>query len=339
VSASRFFLVGVEGTELNVRERELFSRFPPGGILLFARNIVSEPQARSLVEELREGIPGVWLCVDQEGGPVDRFRAIAGPSISAAGAARVGASRGAGEIAGALCAAFDLDLDLAPVVDRAVPAAGGVVLTDRVVSESPDEVARAGSEFLEGLAEFGIGGCLKHFPGLGRGAVDSHLLLPVIQDDPRQLKMDLAPFWDLSDAPAVMVSHAAIGREALPSSLSRVIATELLRGEGRFEGAAFSDDLEMGALAAFGSLAERSAAAMAAGCDVLCIGKENAALPEAVVAIERMVRGERIAEAAERIDRLRTDLARIRAEKRRKPPPFAEIIRETAELRAKGKRP
>jgi beta-N-acetylhexosaminidase len=338
VSASRFLLVGVEGSELNDRERGLFARFPPGGVILFARNIESEPQLSSLVAELRARIPDVILCVDQEGGPVDRFRVITGGSISAAGAARIGASRRAGETAGAICAWFDFDIDLAPVVDRAVPAAGGVVLTERVVSETPDEVARAGREFLEGLADFGVAGCLKHFPGLGRGAVDSHLLLPVIEDDGRQLKMDLSPFLALADAPAVMVSHAAIGRESLPSSLSRAVATELLRGKAGFKGAAFSDDLEMGALSAFGSVPERCAAAFAAGCDVLCIGKENAALPEAVAAIERMVPRERIAEAQERLDRLRGDLARIRSGRRRELLPLPEIIAETAELREQGEK-
>ncbi len=333
MNASRFFLVGIEGENLTGRERELFGRFPPGGVILFARNIVGESQVRSLIAEVRDRIPGVWLCVDQEGRTVDRFPAKVGGSISAAAASRIGATRKAGEVAGALCAGFGLEMDLAPVVDRAVPAAGGVVLADRVVSENPDAVARAGREFLDGLADFGVAGCVKHFPGLGRGAVDSHRSLPVIEGDERQLTMDLAPFVALADTPAVMVSHAAVGREALPSSLSKGIATGLLRNEVGFGGAAFSDDLEMGALSAFGSLAERSAAALAAGCDVLCIGKESSALPEAVDAIERMVSRTRIEEAFERGERLRADLARIRHQRRKEPPALAEIIRATAELK------
>lgn len=338
MSASRFFLVGLEGTELAGCEKQLFERHPPGGVILFARNIVSEEGLRGLLDDLRDRIPGVILCVDQEGGPVDRFRAIAGHSISASRAARSGVSRAAGELAGALCASFGIDIDLAPVVDRAVPAAGGVVLTERVVAENPDEVAQAGRAFLEGLADFGVAGCPKHFPGLGRGAVDSHLLLPVIEEDERQLRLDLSPFSALKDAPAMMVSHAAVGREALPSSLSRAVATSLLRGECGFAGAAFSDDLEMGALSAFGSIADRSAAAFAAGCDLLCIGKENAALPEAVAAIERMVPARRLTEAHERLDRLAGELSRTRSERKREPPPMAEIAAAVAALRQTGER-
>ncbi|MGH9442693.1 MAG: glycoside hydrolase family 3 N-terminal domain-containing protein, partial [Thermoanaerobaculia bacterium] len=300
MNSSVFFLIGVESTELTERERALFAKFPPGGVILFARNMADPDQLHSLVAEIRERAPGVLLFVDQEGGPVDRFRAIAGSSVSAARAARIGASRAAGEIAGALCSLFGIDVDLAPVVDRAVPAAGGVVLTERVVAENPDDVAKAGRQFLDGLALYGVAGCLKHFPGLGRGAVDSHVLLPVIDDDPRQLELDLLPFRKLRDAPAVMVSHAAFGRGALPSSLSRAVAHDLLREEAGFPGAAISDDLEMGALSAFGSLADRSAAALAAGCDLLCIGKQNEALPDAVEAVERMVPARRTLEALER---------------------------------------
>jgi beta-N-acetylhexosaminidase len=339
VSGSRFFLVGVQGTELTGRERDLFERHPPGGILLFARNIESERQVRDLVDGLAANVPRVLFAVDQEGGPVDRFRSLAGPSISATRAAKTRASRRAGEIAGALCSSFGIDIDLAPALDRAVPGAGGAVLAERTFSQDPAAIAIAGREFLEGLAEFGIAGCLKHFPGLGRAAVDSHLLLPVIEDDSRQLKMDLLPFVSLAAAPAVMVSHAAIGREALPASLSRAVATDLLRGEAGFSGAAFSDDLEMGALSAFGALPERAAAAFAAGCDLLCIGKENAALPEAAEAVERAVSPRRIAEADERLERLRLDVARIRARKRREPPPLSEIASATEELREKGEAP
>ena len=142
-----------------------------------------------------------------------------------------------------------------------------------------------------------------------------------------------SPFAALRETPAVMVSHAAIGREGLPASLSSAIARDLLRGDVGFAGAAISDDLEMGALSAFGSLADRSAAAFAAGCDLLCIGKDNASLPEAVVAIERMVPARRMTEADERLGRFRGDLSRIRGQARREPPPLDEIIASIEELR------
>ena len=336
---SRFFLVGIGGKTLTGRERDLFSRHPPGGVILFGRNIVQPSQLRDLVGEIRGLIPGVWLAVDQEGGPVDRFREIAGASASAAKAAAAGESEEAGRLAGNLCSAFGIDVDLAPVVDRAVRGAGSIVLSERVVSENPEEVVRFARAFLDGLSEAGVAGCLKHFPGLGRGAVDSHLQLPIIRDESRELNLDLAPFEALRSVPAVMVSHAALGSENRASSLSKGVATDLLRGEMGFDGAAFSDDLEMGALSAFGSLPDRCAAALAAGCDVLCVGKDNAVLPEAVEAIERTVATHRIEEAAARVERLRGDLARIRAAGLGETLPLDEITRRTAELRSRSERP
>jgi beta-N-acetylhexosaminidase len=177
------------------------------------------------------------------------------------------------------------------------------------------------------LNAFGVAGCLKHFPGLGRAAVDSHLVLPRIADDAEELEKDLAPFRALaSRVPAVMVSHAAIGSERRPATLDPTVATGLLRHGVGFSGVAVSDDLEMGALADFGGIAERAALAFEAGCDLLCVGKETAALPDAAEAIERGAAASRRAEAEGRIDAFRQglrDLAR-----RRRSPRAVQVIAE-----------
>src|SRR5215831_11151551 len=232
----------------------MLERLPPRAVILFSRNITSLDQTRALVREIRR-LPGPpLLCVDQEGGRVDRLRAALAPSISFREAAERGAAARAGELAGEACALFGLDVDLAPVVDRLLPGRSESVLRDRCASDEPEEVGRAALEFLKGLHAHGVGGCVKHFPGLGRADLDTHKELPLIPPDPSEEERDLVPFAaTMEEAGAVMISHAA-GPDGIPASLSKEKATTLLRSRLGFEGAAFSDDLEMGALSAFGGM-------------------------------------------------------------------------------------
>ena len=333
MNGAGFFIVGVGGAVLSPRERTLFARHPPAGIIFFSRNIESEPQFAALLAETREALPETLLFIDQEGGPVDRFRALTGGSASFSRAAASGEARRAGALAGELCARFGIDVDLAPVVDRAVAGAGRRVLQERAASEDPREVSREAARFLEGLSSFGVAGCLKHFPGLGRGTVDSHLSLPRISREDPEWRKDLLPFRDLAaKAPAVMISHAATSDAGLPASLDRAIASGLLREDVGFDGVAISDDLEMGALSAFGSLAERSAAAFVAGCDLLCIGKETEALPDAAGEVESRVGESRVAEARERLERFRQQVRKLKKGKRAVRP-LSEIAAEMSLLR------
>ncbi|MFN2631824.1 MAG: glycoside hydrolase family 3 N-terminal domain-containing protein, partial [Thermoanaerobaculia bacterium] len=267
--ASRLFGVGIAGTAVTEEERGILERFPPWGVILFRRNIETPEGVRSLAREISR-LPGPpLLCVDQEGGPVDRFRDLFGRSISFQDAARAGLAREAGALAGEACRTLGFDVDLAPVVDRDLPGASERFLAGRCASAEPEEIAAAAIAFLEGLHGQGIAGCVKHFPGLGRGDLDTHQALPFLRDDPEEEAKDLAPFAGTMDvAGAVMVSHAA-GPEGLPASLSPARATALLRGAMGFGGAAFSDDLEMGALASFGEMPDRCAEASRAGCDLL----------------------------------------------------------------------
>src|SRR5262249_45438157 len=162
-------------------------------------------------------------------------------------AAERGLAREAGQLAGEACAQMGFDIDLAPVVDRLLPGASERILAERAASADPAAVARAASDFLIGLHESGVGGCVKHFPGLGRANLDTHKELPRIPADLREEQLDLAPFIaTMETAGAVMISHAA-DPDGVPASLSREAAQGLLRERLGFTGAAFSDDLEMGA--------------------------------------------------------------------------------------------
>ncbi len=328
---SRLFGVGVQGTALTPTERETLAKSPPWSVILFRRNIESLDQVRDLVREIRS-LPGPpRLCVDQEGGPVDRFRDLFGPSISFRQASEAGLVRRAGELAGEACARLGFDVDLAPVVDRLLPGKSERVLRDRCAAEDPEEIARAASEFLDGLGARGVGGCVKHFPGLGRAALDTHKDLPRIPGDPLEEERDLAPFAaTMGKAGAVMISHAA-GPDGVPASLSRATAHGLLRDRLGFAEAAFSDDLEMGALAAFGGLPGRCAAAARAGCDLLFVCSRIDLYPEAVEMVTREVSEERRVEAAVRLKRYGDHLERTRRRARVPDRPLAELM---ADIRA-----
>ncbi|HMF09891.1 MAG TPA: glycoside hydrolase family 3 N-terminal domain-containing protein, partial [Thermoanaerobaculia bacterium] len=142
--------MGLPATALSDSERALLERLPPRAVILFSRNIASLEQTRTLAGEIRR-LPGPpLLCVDQEGGPVDRLRAALTPSISFREAAQRGAAARAGELAGEACALFGLDVDLAPVVDRHLPGRSERVLRDRCAFAEPEEIGRAALEFLKG---------------------------------------------------------------------------------------------------------------------------------------------------------------------------------------------
>ena len=300
--AAALFGVGIGGPSLTADERSLLERNPPGAVILFKRNIRSVEDARELTRELR-ALPGRPLvCVDMEGGPVDRFREILGPSASFRDAARAGLARRAGELAGEACRLLGFQVDLAPVVDRMLPGASERVLAGRCAAGEPEEIVAAAAAFLDGLHAAGIAGCVKHFPGLGRADLDTHQALPFLPDDPDEESRDLAPFAATMDsAGAVMISHAA-GLDGLPASLSPTKATALLRGSLGFRGAAFSDDLEMGALDAFGELPDRAAEASRAGCDLLLVCSRVEEYTACVRQVEDSVPAERRREAAARLE-------------------------------------
>jgi beta-N-acetylhexosaminidase len=310
---SRLFGVGLSGSSLLSRERRVLERHPPRAVILFRRNIESVGQTQSLTAELARLAGSPWLCVDEEGGPVDRFRDLLGPLVSFRAAAAGGYARRAGELAGEACATLGFLVDLAPVVDRLLPGASERVLKDRCASADPAEIISAALQFLGGLASRGIGGCVKHFPGLGRADLDTHRELPRVAEDAAEERLDLESFErTMETAGAVMVSHAA-GSDGVPASLDRRKIEGLLRGRLGFSGAVFSDDLEMDALAPFGDLPERAAAASNAGCDLLLVCSRTDLYADAVDAVEREVSEERRMSANRRLDAYGERLAALRA--------------------------
>lgn len=318
MKAGGVLFVGVEGPRLAEEERRLLRRVGPGGVVLFGRNVEDAEQLRALVAAIRLAVPEVVLAVDSEGGRVDRLRAIVGPAPAAAdlAAAPSARARRAGRWVGASLRAFGIDLDLAPVVDLDHDRVDNA-LDRRCFGGTPRAVTARARAFLEGLESSGVGGCVKHFPGLGAAFEDTHRSGTVVALPRRLLARDLAPFVALAArAGAVLVSHAvypALDPALLPASLSPAVSTILLRRELGFRGCLLSDDLEMGALSPVGGLAEVGEAALAAGCDGLLFCRR---LEEAPAIASRIVRRRsldgRLRQARGRLATLRRRLGKLR---------------------------
>jgi beta-N-acetylhexosaminidase len=285
---STFLVCGVAGFALDGEERRLLEDLKPGGLVLFTRNVADRDQLASLVRELR-GLPSrPYVAIDLEGGRVNRLERLIGPLPAAADAARAGdhAVRALAETAGAACAHLGIGVDLAPVLDVARPE-GFLASEERCLGASPDDVRTAAGIFLHGLSAFGVVGCLKHYPGLGSGRVDSHRNLPVLDET---VAADCALFRALA-APgrAVMVAHAlapALGEADCPASLSRAVVGRVRA----FAAPVLADDLGMGALSAHGSVSERAAAALGAGCDQVLVCNALAARREVAEHVDAAAR-------------------------------------------------
>lgn len=285
-------VVGLAGTGISPDERAFLAARRPLGVILFPENLVSAEQCAALVAEVRSACdPAPLVFVDQEGSPVDRLGPLLGLSFpSPASLAQAGVDRvhECAYLMGRAARLLGFDVDLAPVLDLSQPGTGAVVLAGRSFGFHAEDVVLAGMVFLHGLARAGLASCLKHFPGLGRGPVDSHGSLPVVDaHDVDLMVTDVAPFAKLArSADGVLVGHAAypgFTGDETPASLSPRIVS-ILRERIGFEGVVYSDDLGMGALGAM-PVGERAERAARAGCDVLIVAQ---GIGQSIEAAERL---------------------------------------------------
>ncbi|MDX7949636.1 beta-N-acetylhexosaminidase [Lichenihabitans sp. Uapishka_5] len=279
------FVCGCEGLALSDDERRFLTDEQPWGLILFKRNVQSPTQLRALTAAFREAVgrSEAPVLIDQEGGRVQRLGPPHWPLYPAAAAYASLTSEAhqieAATLGGRLIASdlrdAGITVDCAPVLD--VPAPGSHhVVGNRAFGADPDTVARLGRAFANGLLHGGVLPVIKHVPGHGRGMVDSHHDLPVVDATLEELeRTDFRPFIALADLPAAMTAHvvySAIDPEQ-PATISRIVQDTIIRGALGFTGLLLSDDLSMQALK--GSLRERAMAAAMAGCDILlhCNGK------------------------------------------------------------------
>jgi beta-N-acetylhexosaminidase len=302
-----------------------------GGVCLFGENIVSRAQLRELTEAIRAANPDALIAIDEEGGDVTRLyydRGAPFPGNAVLGRLDdLDATRAVASAVGAELRAVGVNLDFAPDVDiNSNPR--NPVIGVRSFGADPALVARHSAVWVEGLQAQGVAASIKHFPGHGDTAQDSHLALPSVDVSIDELRSrELLPFAAAVRAGAftVMTSHILLPQldPAHPATFSAVVLEGVLRGELRFDGVIVSDALDM--VGASGEIGIPTAAvrALAAGCDLLCIGTKNteqqldqivdrvssaladgeltvARLAEATVRLRQL--GERIRDAEDRAD-------------------------------------
>ena len=281
-------VIDVVGPTLTDEDRNRLRHPAAGGVILFSRNYENPEQLSALTAEiarLRE--PELLLCVDHEGGRVQRFRAGFSPipPMRTLGklwdrdrdAAR-GAARALAYIVGAELAAHGVDFSFAPVLD--LDYGSSSVIGDRALHFDPTAVGALGACIVKGFADAGMGAVGKHFPGHGYAEADSHVALP---KDERKfadiLKKDLVPFRATIEAglAGVMPAHVIYGQvDPEPAGYSKHWLQEVLRGKLGFEGIIFSDDLSMEGASVAGGVPERARAALAAGCDMVLLCNDPA---------------------------------------------------------------
>jgi beta-N-acetylhexosaminidase len=286
--AARAFITGLAGLTLSSAERAFLREAQPWGLIVFKRNISTPQQVSDLVQSFREAIG--WhapVLVDQEGGRVQRLAppqwhayppgARYGALYDREPAAGLSAARLASHLIANELLALGIDVDCLPIAD--VPVAGGdPVIGDRAYGLEAAKVAAIAGAIAQGLMAGGVLPVLKHLPGHGRAAADSHHRLPVVDTDRATLEAtDFAAFRPLAGLPLGMTAHVVFTAidPVAPATTSVTMVQQVIRGFIGFQGLLMSDDISMGALS--GTIAERSAAALRAGCDVVlhCNGDLN----------------------------------------------------------------
>ena len=296
---SQLLVAGIEGTQLGQDAVQAVQDYQVGGVILFGRNVESAWQLAELTNGLKDlngDYTPLFLCVDQEGGRVDRMPPEVERTPSAWSVGQTLDTEGVGAAYGALlaeeCAAFGFNMDFAPSLDI-WSNPDNTVIGDRAFGNDWEWTAFFGMSAVESMEEQGgVIPVVKHFPGHGDTSVDSHVALPVVDKSLEELwQSELVPFnmtLNQEDyfgaqagpsAPAVMVAHILLSQvdPDYPASLSHRVVTGLLREEMGFDGVVCTDDLTMGAVSNTYGMGEAAVLAVEAGCDLLlvCHGADN----------------------------------------------------------------
>jgi beta-N-acetylhexosaminidase len=283
------FICGIGGLTLTDAEREFLRTEQPWGFILFKRNVGDRAQTAALVSEMRKcvGRADAPVLVDQEGGRVQRLGppewpcyprgAVFGQLYDRSVEQGLRAAYLSARLIAEDLAELGITVDCLPLAD--VPVAGAdAVIGDRAYGTEPAKVAAIARAVTDGLEGGGVLPVLKHIPGHGRATADTHFLLPVVETPAFELdRTDFAAFRPLKDLPMAMTAHVVFSAldGAQPATTSATIIADVIRGSIGFQGLLMSDDVSMNALA--GTIADRSVASIAAGCDMIlhCNGKAD----------------------------------------------------------------
>lgn len=275
------FICGIGGLSLSDDERAFLRAERPWGFIVFKRNINDPAQLAALVREMlacvdRHDAP---VLIDQEGGRVQRLGPPhwpvypPGATFSSLYDRDPQAGLRAAWLSSRLIAAdlidVGIDVDCLPLADVPVEGADAVI-GNRAYGTTPDKVAVIGRAVTDGLVAGGVLPVLKHIPGHGRATADSHHRLPVVDTSAAELdRVDFAAFKPLNDLPMAMTAHVVFSAfdAAQPATTSATMIERVIRSSIGFQGLLMSDDVSMNALS--GTVAERTRAIVAAGCDMV----------------------------------------------------------------------
>ena len=289
-------VIGISGTELSAAERDWLQHDACAGVILFARNFASRAQVAELSQSIREAARFPHLiCVDQEGGRVQRFREGYSdlPPLEGFDAlyrrdrdAALDLAREHAWLMASEIRATGVDLSFAPVVDL---GRGNKAIGNRAFAADPQVVAAFTRAYVEGMHDAGMGATLKHFPGHGSVLEDTHFD-DAIDDRPLDdiRALDLVPFVAGIDAgaDAVMMAHVVYPQVAPePAGYAKRWIEGVLREEMGFRGVVFSDDIGMAAAFSAGGIKSRIDAHLDAGCDIVLVCHPEL-VPESLAAVE-----------------------------------------------------
>jgi beta-N-acetylhexosaminidase len=307
--AARAFITGLSGLTVSANERAFLREAKPWGLIIFKRNVSTPQQVTELTSAFRDAVG--WeapVLVDQEGGRVQRLGpphwpaypagAVYGALFDREVSSGLAAARLAGHLIAADLRVLGIDVDCLPLAD-VLTAGADPVIGDRAYGSEPGKVAAIAGAIAPGLLARGVLPVVKHLPGHGRATADSHHKLPVVDTDRATLEAtDFAAFRPLASLPIGMTAHVVFSAidPVAPATTSVTMVREVIRGFIGFRGLLMSDDVSMKALS--GTIAERSGAAFAAGCDVVLHCNGNLSEMAAVAGQAPVLAGE----AARRAD-------------------------------------
>ena len=280
--------VGIDGYILDDNAKDLIESKKVGGIILFKNNVNDSNQLLQLINSVKETnstnkIP-IFISVDEEGGRVNRFP----KEIKALPSNKIVGNKNDSNLAydigkdiGYALSSFGYNMDFAPVLDiNSNP--NNTVIGDRAFSSDKNIVANLGANEIKGFKSSNVICVAKHFPGHGDTATDSHYSLPIINKTIEQLQgIEFVPFKKAiqEKVPAIMVSHILLPNvdNTNPASMSKVIITDILRKDLKFDGVVVSDDMTMGAITNDYDISEACIKSINAGTDLLlvCHGYDN----------------------------------------------------------------
>jgi beta-N-acetylhexosaminidase len=279
-------IIGVDGTAVSEQTRDLIEHYHVGGVILYKNNIINKAQTTDFLNELKQvntkqnTLP-LWLSVDQEGGRVSRMpdeysklptnRAI-GKINNAEFSYKLGI------ILGKELRSVGFNMDFAPVLDiNSNP--NNPVIGDRSFGANAKVVSSLGVQTMLGIQAQKVAAVVKHFPGHGDTSVDSHLDLPIVQTDLKQLRtFEWLPFQAAIEhnVDAIMVAHILLPKidPDHPASFSKTIITNYLRKELKYNGVVMTDDMTMGGIVNHYNLKDAAVQSIIAGSDVIMVAHE-----------------------------------------------------------------